>query len=130
MENGCNEMVNNNIRKFDGMMPPVVDEMYQLLTEMDEDFDWNDCLYTDADKSCSVLKHNSTVELYFKKAYDNYARKHEKFPDIGSFFSEPSKEDFFCFLPQRGNPGGDCRKMREIGKRRKRSQPFGRCGAW
>lgn len=53
--------------------------------------------YTDADESCSVLKYNNSVELYFQEAYDNYVKEHGELPEIGSFFSEPSEEDLLAF---------------------------------
>lgn len=53
--------------------------------------------YTDADKSCSVLKCEGAVEPYFQEAYDSYLLEHGELPEIGSFFSEPSEEDLAAF---------------------------------
>lgn len=99
MGNGYNKMANTDIRLTKGIVPPMTSELNGLLAnrqnaewDMDE---WSDesIPYTDADESCSVLKYNSTVEPYFKKAYDNYVQEHGELPEIGSFFSEPSEED-------------------------------------
>ena len=70
MGNGYNKMTNQDIRKVKGIDPPMTKELYDL-------FDGDDP-YTDADKSCSVLKANGKVEPYFAEAYDSYMKDHPK----------------------------------------------------
>lgn len=127
MGNGYNEMVNDNIRQFAGMTPPLTGDLLVILdndnivgflnSEYEEKYpnlcdlyeaiaagevNTKDLLeeiapYTDADESCSVLKYSNSVELYFQEAYDNYVKEHGELPEIGSFFSEPSEEDLLAF---------------------------------
>lgn len=128
MGNGYNEMVNDNIRQFAGMTPPLTGDLLVILdndnivgflnSEYEEKYpnlcDLYEAIaagevnakedlleeiapYTDADESCSVLKYNNSVELYFQEAYDNYVKEHGEPPEIGSFFSEPSEEDLLAF---------------------------------
>lgn len=95
MGNGYNGMTNDSIRQFGGMIPPVVEEVEQFTGRKP---------YTDAGRSCSILKNNSIVEPYFQEAYGNYVQEHGALPEIGSFFSEPSEEDLLAFHNKEESP--------------------------